>query len=822
MNVGNLSSTTNLASTASSGLELTVDTAAPQFSSTPVTTAQVEVPYTCQVTATASGGIAVTYQLTQNPAGMTIDSTSGLISWTPTAAETPTAAVTVLATDAAGNTAQQAFTVTVTPHNAPVLTAAGPSLGTTDANVPFTAPPDELHQHRLRHERSPTPGRGPRRHRPDGHVRSGYLGLLARRYDVHGGGHDCQRPGPGACRRRPSLRYTPAGSGAETATITYRAWDTTDAATPGSLVTLSGTGAVGGTTAYSSATDTASLTVTATVDTTVLVPASPVAGRTDFDTAKTISLSSTFINNGTGTTPITVSGTRRGGGIAVTATTGSGTWEYSLDGTTFNSIGTVAEDSALLLPTTASLKYIPASGTTAETATITYLALGRHQRPARNQSRRHHQRRRHGVQLVVRHGLARCGQSEHGPRAHGGHAVAGHHRRQHRQDHRPWRPSSTTAAGTTTITDTTSGAVVGGIAVTGTTGKGTWAYSLDGTTFTSIGTVAADSALLLPASASLRYTPDGSDAETATITYCAWDTTTGTAGSTVDTTTNGGGTAFSTATDTASLSVVAGSLSGYVYFDADGDGQRTSTDPGMAGVTVRLYSENSSGNFVEVSGSPVQTTADGSYTFPDVGAGTYKIEAFPANFVTTGTANVGTVNGTTQGTAVAANELQVQLTGGQSGSQYNFPVTGLEASDISLRLFLASTPPMPQVIAGMYTPAVITLSGNTATYTTGGAAVNVASEASITAGDSPTLVSMTATIKNLSDGGAEQVQADTSGTSISASYADGTLTLTGTADVAAYQQVLQSITYSDTASSPTSPTARSRSSSTTALPTAPW
>ena len=79
---------------------------------------------------------------------------------------------------------------------------------------------------------------------------------------------------------------------------------------------------------------------------------------------------------------------------------------------------------------------------------------------------------------------------------------------------------------------------------------------------------------MLPNTAALRYTPDGTDSETATITYCAWDTTTGTAGGTADTTTNGGATAFSTATDTASLTVAGGSISGFVYIDADNDGLR--------------------------------------------------------------------------------------------------------------------------------------------------------------------------------------------------------------------------------------------------------
>ena len=78
-------------------------------------------------------------------------------------------------------------------------------------------------------------------------------------------------------------------------------------------------------------------------------------------------------------------------------------------------------------------------------------------------------------------------------------------------------------AGTTTVADVDQGAVVGGIALVGATGNGTWEYSLDGTTFQPVGAVADDSALLLPGDAVLRYTPSGTDSETATITYRAWD-----------------------------------------------------------------------------------------------------------------------------------------------------------------------------------------------------------------------------------------------------------------------------------------------------------
>ena len=65
------------------------------------------------------------------------------------------------------------------------------------------------------------------------------------------------------------------------------------------------------------------------------------------------------------------------------------------------------------------------------------------------------------------------------------------------------------------------------------------------------------------------------------------------------------------------------------------------------------------------------------------------------------------------------------------------------------------------------------------------------------------LASMTATIANRQDGDSENAGRHTSGTSITSSYADGVLTLSGVASLADYQKVLTTITYSDTASSPT-------------------
>ncbi|RLS75286.1 MAG: DUF2341 domain-containing protein, partial [Planctomycetota bacterium] len=64
--------------------------------------------------------------------------------------------------------------------------------------------------------------------------------------------------------------------------------------------------------------------------------------------------------------------------------------------------------------------------------------------------------------------------------------------------------------------------------------------------------------------------------------------------------------------------------------------------------------------------------------------------------------------------------------------------------------------------------------------------------------DTSNLNKLTVTITNLIDGSSEILAADTSGTSLNASYAGGVLTITGTASESDYQQVLRTITYDNT------------------------
>ncbi|WP_322111457.1 cadherin-like domain-containing protein, partial [Tistrella mobilis] len=99
-----------------------------------------------------------------------------------------------------------------------------------------------------------------------------------------------------------------------------------------------------------------------------------------------------------------------------------------------------------------------------------------------------------------------------------------------------------------------------GIAITALTGTGSWEYSTDGTNWHAVGTVSVNASLLLAADAQLRYDPAGDTAETATISFRAWDQTIGTATSgsirgTADTTITGSSSAYSSALATGSMEV---------------------------------------------------------------------------------------------------------------------------------------------------------------------------------------------------------------------------------------------------------------------------
>ena len=97
----------------------------PVITSTPVTSATKDQPYSYNVNATDSDGDTLTYSLTNKPSGMTINSSSGMISWIPS--DEGYFNVTVRAYDGELSDTQS-FTITVSESNhAPVITSSPPT-----------------------------------------------------------------------------------------------------------------------------------------------------------------------------------------------------------------------------------------------------------------------------------------------------------------------------------------------------------------------------------------------------------------------------------------------------------------------------------------------------------------------------------------------------------------------------------------------------------------------------------------------------------------------------------------------------------------------
>lgn len=97
---------------------------APTITSSPVTTVKVNESYSYDVNAT--GSATITYSLSTFPAGMTINSSTGVISWTPSAGGSYN--VTVVADNGVDPDATQSFSVTVS-GDSPVITSAALTSG---------------------------------------------------------------------------------------------------------------------------------------------------------------------------------------------------------------------------------------------------------------------------------------------------------------------------------------------------------------------------------------------------------------------------------------------------------------------------------------------------------------------------------------------------------------------------------------------------------------------------------------------------------------------------------------------------------------------
>lgn len=108
-------------------------------------------------------------------------------------------------------------------------------------------------------------------------------------------------------------------------------------------------------------------------------------------------------------------------------------------------------------------------------------------------------------------------------------------------------------------------------------------------------------------------------------------------------------------------------LSGFVYEDADNDGEIGANEYAIADVTVTLTGTDIDGNVVNLSQN---TDSDGHYMFIDLAAGTYAItETQPAGYVDgIDTAGIGSIAGSVTGNDVFSNIVL----DGVDGENYNF------------------------------------------------------------------------------------------------------------------------------------------------------
>jgi autotransporter-associated beta strand protein len=318
------------------------------------------------------------------------------------------------------------------------------------------------------------------------------------------------------------------------------------------------------------------------------------------------------------------------GGLAIFGSSGNGGWEYSLDGgTSFIALGSVSADAALLLGPTALLRYVP-DGRNAESAGLSL---------------------RGWDQSVGTAGSTVAANTVGGSSALSAGSASLSLSVTAVNDAPVLTPASpsfdsvgedeTSNAGQTvarllgsSVTDPDSDASQG-LALTGlSSSTGTWQYSLDGgSNWSDVGAVSADAALLLRATDRIRFVPDGQNATSASITYTAWDQSSGSAGNKV--TASGG--AFSTASDTASISVSASNDAPEAVADSAATDEATvltvAAGQGLLANDTDIDSGDSSvvsavnGSTVDVgqtitltSGALLQVNEDGSYSYDPNGA----------------------------------------------------------------------------------------------------------------------------------------------------------------------------------------------------------
>jgi uncharacterized delta-60 repeat protein len=351
------------------------------------------------------------------------------------------------------------------------------------------------------------------------------------------------------------VRFVPDGNNGTVGSFDFRAWDQTS----GVFGTKVDVSINGGTTAFSTATETASITVSSVND----APLYNTGGTTTLNTIN----EDQIVNGGQTVAAIVLSagGNRIGDadagaveGIAIRTTyNGNGTWQYSLNGgSTWLDVGAVSDGASLLLRDTDMLRFVP-DGNNGMTANMSVRAWDQKSGTAGTKVNTGSPGGTTAFSVGIEWidltvisvndapvldntGSMTLNTIDEDQASNGGQTVA----------------SVILSAGGNRITDVDTGAIEGIAITTLISGTGTWQYSINsGTDWLNIGTVSNTSALLLRDTDLVRFVPDGNNGTAGSFDFRAWDQTVGTAGTKVTTATNGGTSEFSTAVETASITV---------------------------------------------------------------------------------------------------------------------------------------------------------------------------------------------------------------------------------------------------------------------------
>ncbi|MDF2578197.1 MAG: Ig family protein [Chlamydiales bacterium] len=347
------------------------------------------------------------------------------------------------------------------------------------------------------------------------------------------------------------IRFNPDGHNGCSATISYKAWDQTHSSSGSKADTT-----VPGLSAFSNNIDTATIVVSSVNDAPILSPISPTLSPISEDDISNLGqafddfISSSIYDVDAGALM----------GIAVTATSvssGTGYWEYSIDGgSSWLLFGTVLNTSARLLHTDDLIRFHP-DGINGCIATITYRAWDQTSGAHNTVVDTTVNGTSTAFSIATDTATLIVSNSNDAPILNQIHPIL-----------TPITENQIGNGGQTissiigsSMDDDDTGALKG-IAITATTitsgaGTGNWQYSIDGgTLWTNITAVSISNALLLKDTDLIRFEPDGMNSCTATITYQAWDQTISSAGSYIDVSISGGTTAFSSANGTATIAVM--------------------------------------------------------------------------------------------------------------------------------------------------------------------------------------------------------------------------------------------------------------------------